>query len=102
MTPEIQTWKERNGLLNTEPFRRFIGVEWEMQKEINELRGALALMGTPDADAADAARYRWFAGVATSGEFDRAEKAFECFDGAESCTKKEVDTAIDAAMKGKP
>jgi hypothetical protein len=38
---EIKTWKERAGLYNDEPFRRFIGVEWLMQDEINELRAAL-------------------------------------------------------------
>ena len=37
----IKTWKERAGLENSEPFRRFIGVEWVMQDEINELRAAL-------------------------------------------------------------
>lgn len=37
----IKTWKERKGLKNSEPFRAFIGVEWEMQAEIDELRAAL-------------------------------------------------------------
>jgi hypothetical protein len=38
---EIKTWKERAGLENSDPFRAFIGVEFEMQAEINELRAAL-------------------------------------------------------------
>lgn len=42
MTDTIKTWQERNGLLNSEPFRAFIGVEWDMQAEIDELRAALA------------------------------------------------------------
>jgi hypothetical protein len=37
----IKTWKERKGLENSDPFRAFIGVEFEMQAEINELRAAL-------------------------------------------------------------
>ena len=37
----IKTWKERKGLENSEPFRSFIGVEFDMQQEINELRAAL-------------------------------------------------------------
>ena len=43
----IKTWKERKGLLNTEPFRAFIGIEWEMQAEIDELRAALAQPAEP-------------------------------------------------------
>lgn len=42
MTDTVKTWKERKGLMNSEPFRAFIGVEWEMQAEIDELRAALA------------------------------------------------------------
>ena len=41
LTKAVPTWKERKGLLNSEPFRAFIGVEWEMQAEINELRAAI-------------------------------------------------------------
>ena len=103
--------EERNGLLNTEPFRRFIGVEWEMQKEINELRGALALMGTPDADAADAARYRWLFGARTNEECADEDVGAAAPLPQDICLskfaswyadKETVDAAIDAAMKGKP
>lgn len=43
----VKTWKERIGLMNSEPFRAFIGVEWEMQAEIDELRAALAQQAEP-------------------------------------------------------
>ena len=45
----------------------------------------------------DAARYEWFANIAVSGDFERAEKAFACFEFVESCTRQEIDAAIDAA-----
>ena len=51
----------------------------------------------------DAERYRWFSAIAVSGDFEKAEKAFSCFENAESCTNQELDDAIDAAiaaMKG--
>ena len=47
----------------------------------------------------DAARWGWFAGIVTGGDFERAEKAFACFERAESCTKEELDAAVDAAME---
>lgn len=47
----------------------------------------------------DAARYDWFADIAVSGDFERAEKAFNCFEFAESCTRQEIDAAIDAAIQ---
>ena len=50
------------------------------------------------AESKDAERYRWFADIAVNGYFDKAEKAFACFESAESCTKQELDAAIDAAI----
>ncbi len=47
----------------------------------------------------DAARYDWFADIAVSGDFERAEKAFACFEFVESCTRQEIDAAIDAAIQ---
>ena len=47
----------------------------------------------------DAERYRWFANVAVTGEFDRGVAAFARFDEVGVCTKAELDAAIDAAMK---
>ena len=49
----------------------------------------------------DAKRYRWFADIAVNAAFDKAEAAFACFEHAESCTKTELDAAIDAAMEAK-
>ena len=49
----------------------------------------------------DAKRYQWFADIAVSGAFDKAEAAFACFEHAESCTKTELDEAIDKAMEAK-
>ena len=50
------------------------------------------------AESKDAERYRWFADIAVNGYFDKAEKAFACCESAESCTKQELDAAIDAAI----
>lgn len=50
----VKTWKERIGLMNSEPFRAFIGVEWEMQAEIDELRAALAQQAEHFAASEDA------------------------------------------------
>ena len=47
---------------------------------------------------ADAERYRWFADVAVTGAFDKAEAAFACLGDAEACTKDELDAALDEAM----
>lgn len=54
----------------------------------------------PDTEAMrrDAERYEWFANIAVSGDFEKAEKAFACFEFAESCTRQEIDAAIDAAI----
>ena len=66
-------------------------------------RIALVFRADRDALALDAARYRWlFADMATSGDLDRAERALACFEYAETCTKDELDAAIDSAMKGTP
>ena len=111
MTPEIKTWKERKGLQNNEAFRPFIGVEWEMQAEINELREALAIMEKPDADALDAARYRWLFGARTEEECADENVGMASPLPQDICLstfaswyadKETVDAAIDAAMKGKP
>ena len=60
-----------------------------------------AVIAERDAYKLDAERYQWFARIATlgdSGGFDRAEKAFAHFNDADSCTKEELDSAIDAAI----
>lgn len=56
------------------------------------------LTAESDAYKLDAERYCWFASIATSGEFDRAEKAFAYFNDVDSCTKEELDSAIDTAI----
>ena len=57
-----------------------------------------AVTAERDAYKLDADRYRWFAEIATSGDFDKAEKAFLCFSDAKTCSKEELDAAIDAAI----
>ncbi len=47
----IPTWKEMRGLKNDEPFREFIGVEREMQSEIDDLRALLKSQAPRDSNA---------------------------------------------------
>lgn len=47
----------------------------------------------------DAARYNWMAKHIANGNFDILESAFAVLARVDSCTKKDLDAAIDAAMK---
>ena len=70
---------------------------WKANEDVQEII-IKELTAKRDAYKLDAERHRWFAKIATSGEFDRAEKAFAHFNDVDSCTKEELDLAIDTAI----
>lgn len=60
--------------------------------------GAELLCSIASTTDKDAKRYRWWAGIVASGDFEPLEKAFEVFEHTEATTKEAIDAAIDAAM----